>query len=99
MNQQQVQVVATLQIQADKIEAAHALLRRLAEGSSGSPGNQRFEVLQSAADPGAFVTLETWASAAAADAHMASPAVGEVLQALGPMLAGAPAILRYARIA
>jgi quinol monooxygenase YgiN len=95
----QVQVIARLQVQADKVEPMLTLMNRLSETSKTAPGNVRFEVLQCASDPTAFVTHETWSDAGAADAHMGSDYVGATLEALGPMLAAEPAIVRYTQIA
>ncbi|MCA9637817.1 MAG: antibiotic biosynthesis monooxygenase [Myxococcales bacterium] len=94
-----VQVIARLQVQPDKVEPMLDLMTRLSESSKAAPGNVRFDVLQCDGDPTAFVTHETWANAAAADAHMGSGYVGQALAALGTMLAAEPAIVRYTQIA
>lgn len=69
-------------------------------GSVREPGNRRFDILQSADDPGRFVLYEAYASAAGAAAHkntahyqiwrdtvapwMATPRVGTQYQGLYP---------------
>jgi len=52
----------------DFIEAT----RRNHEASVQEPGNRRFDVLQSADDPGLFVLYEAYASAEDAHAHKAT---------------------------
>lgn len=93
-----VHVIATLHSQNGQAERFAAALRQLAEAARSAPGNLRFELYQGT-DPNLFVTVETWQDAAAADGHMGSAHVARTLEAIGPLLAGPPAILRHTRLA
>jgi quinol monooxygenase YgiN len=93
-----IHVIATLKAQSGHAEPFAAALRQLTEAARGAPGNLRFELYQGT-DPETFVCLETWQDAAAADAHMSSAYVARILDTIGPLLAGPPAIVRHARLA
>ena len=54
---------------------------------------------QSTDDPAVFVTVEQWADAAAVDAHMASPHVAAALAGAADLLAAAPDIRSFMRVA
>lgn len=98
MSNSNVHVVATLTAQNGKAEPLAAALRQLTEAARGAPGNLRFELFQ-ASVPNVFVTVETWQDAAAADGHMGSAYVARILDVIGPLLAGPPAIVRHTRLA
>ena len=51
-----------------------------------------YELYESAAAPGTFVTLETWTGQPALDEHMQTPHLAAAFAAAGDHLAGAPAI-------
>lgn len=55
-------------------------------------GCLKYELFESAATPGTFVTIEEWTDQAALDAHLASPHLAAALAAAGDALAAAPAI-------
>lgn len=93
-----IHVIATLKSRSDSAEPFAAALRQLTEAARSAPGNLRFELYQGT-DPETFICLETWQDAAAADAHLSSPYVARTLDAIGPLLAGPPAIVRHARLA
>ncbi len=95
MQANRIHVIAALSIQDQHADRAVAILRGLAETARTAAGNLRFEVLQHGATPARVATLETWADADAADAHMGSAYVAAALAELGPILAGPPAIERY----
>lgn len=94
-----VNVVASLQARPEQAAALAAVLAELARASRETPGNRRFEVHREADDASRLVCIEQWDSAAAADAHMAGPHVAAALGKLADILAGPPAIVRYAQVA
>jgi autoinducer 2-degrading protein len=57
------------------------------EGSVREPGNLRFDVLQSAADPTHFVLYEAYASAEAVAAHKQTPHYLVWRDTVGPWMA------------
>lgn len=59
----------TVFVKPEHIEAFVAATRANHEGSRGEPGNIRFDVLQSADDPGRFLLYEVFASPEAVEAH------------------------------
>jgi quinol monooxygenase YgiN len=60
--------------------------------SGSEDGCVSYELFESAAAPGTFVTIETWRGQEELDAHMQSPHLQAALAAAGPLLDGAPAI-------
>lgn len=55
-------------------------------------GCLKYELFESAATPGTFVTIEEWTDQAALDAHMASPHIAATFATAGDHLASAPDI-------
>jgi quinol monooxygenase YgiN len=55
-------------------------------------GCLRYDLFESAAAPGTFVTVEEWTGQEALDGHMASPHIATALAATGDVLAAPPAI-------
>ena len=55
-------------------------------------GCLKYELFESQATPGTFVTIEEWTGQDALDAHMASPHIASALAAAGDAMAVAPAI-------
>ncbi len=58
-----------VRVKPDRVADFIATTQRNHEASVAEPGNRRFDVLQSAEDPGAFLLYEAYASAADAAAH------------------------------
>ncbi|MBC9732303.1 putative quinol monooxygenase [Nocardioides marmotae] len=88
-----IRVVATLPVRPDQAEAARAALATLAAASlADDEGCLQYDAFESATAPGTFVTIESWESQAAIDAHMGAPHVAEAFGVLGPILAGDVAI-------
>jgi quinol monooxygenase YgiN len=79
---------ASRQLLCDALSACVAPTRR-------EPGCVRYELAQSVTDPDEFVMLEEWRSQADLDAHMASPHVAQLLQAIPAFVAAAPEIKTY----
>jgi len=69
---------------ADKLKA---VLLAVAKASRTEKDCISYQVLQSAADPLSFTTLEDWASEAAIDHHMAQPHTQKALAEGVPLLA------------
>jgi quinol monooxygenase YgiN len=69
---------------ADKLKA---ILLEVAKHSRTEKDCISYQVLQSAADPLSFTTLEEWASEAAIDQHMAQPHTQKALAEGVPLLA------------
>ena len=56
------------------------------------PGCKSYKLLESATQPGHFMTAEVWADQASIDAHMQTPELGALIAALSPLLAKPPII-------
>ena len=61
--------VVTVFVKPEHIESFIAATRANHEGSRSEPGNLRFDVLQSAEDPGRFLLYEVFVSQEAVEAH------------------------------
>jgi quinol monooxygenase YgiN len=83
-----VRVVAIWRAAAGNEAAVRAIARDLAAVTGREPGCVRFEVLESASQPGGFVLIEHYAGAAAHAGHLASEHFKElVLTKAVPLLA------------
>lgn len=65
--------VVTVFVKPEHIDAFLAATRANHAGSRTEPGNLRFDVLQSAEDPGRFLLYEVFASDGAVEAHRKTP--------------------------
>ncbi len=81
-------VVATIPIDPARAAEAAPALAALAEASRGDEGCLSYEVYESAATAGLFVTVEAWRSQADLDAHMGQPHVATAFEVAGPLLQG-----------
>lgn len=90
-----VRVVARLTAKPDKVEELKAILLSIIEPSRKEAGCNSYELLQNSADDTDFTFVESWASAAALEAHMKAPHLGAALGKVGDLLGGAPDIRRY----
>ncbi|HPG27117.1 MAG: antibiotic biosynthesis monooxygenase [Spirochaetaceae bacterium] len=79
--------------QADAFVAAAgpALARVKAEDA----GCEMYDLFRSVDDDTRFVMVESWASQAELDAHMKSPAMGGMGQAIGSFIGGPPVMHKY----
>lgn len=68
-----VRVVALWRATAGDEAAIRAILRELAAVTGREPGCVRFDVLESASQPGSFVLIEQYAGSAAHAGHLSSP--------------------------
>ncbi len=87
-----LRVIATIPIDPERAAEAAPALAKLAEASRGDTGCLAYEIYESAAAPGVFVTVEEWVGQADLDAHMTQPHVAEAFEVAGPLLAGEVAI-------
>ena len=88
----ELNVVATIPIKAEHAEAMKGALGELAAATRQEPGCLAYDVFESAAAPGVFVTVERWTDQAALDAHMQTAHVAAAFAAAGEALAGDVAI-------
>lgn len=72
MSAEPVRVVALWRAAPGNEQAVRGILRALAAATGREPGCERFEVLESAANPGGFVLVERYADDRAHAAHLAS---------------------------
>ncbi|WP_134765767.1 putative quinol monooxygenase [Nocardioides sp. 1609] len=87
-----LRVVATVPIDPARAADAAPALAALAEASRGDAGCLAYDVYESAAVPGLFVTVEEWESQADLDLHMTQPHVATAFEVAGPLLQGEVAI-------
>lgn len=79
--------VVTVHVKAEHIPEFIAATVKNHEGSRREPGNHRFDVLQSAEDPGRFMLYEIFASPEAVEAHRRTPHYLEWRAAVDPWMA------------
>ncbi len=79
--------------QASEFEAAAA--PALARVRAEDKGCEMYDLFKSVDDDARYVMVESWVSQADLDAHMKSPAMGDVGKALGGFVAGAPVMHQY----
>ncbi|MCW2796720.1 antibiotic biosynthesis monooxygenase [Nocardioides sp.] len=84
-----LRVVATLPVKPDSVEAARSALAALATASlANDAGCLQYDVFESGAVPGLFITIEAWASEENLNAHMGAPHIAEAFTVLGGALDG-----------
>ncbi len=82
-----IRVVATIPAKPDATGEVRAALVQLAAASRDREGCLSYELFESGAAPGTFVTVEDWRSQAELDAHLQGAHVAAAFQAAGPLLA------------
>ncbi|WP_295693896.1 putative quinol monooxygenase [Lapillicoccus sp.] len=85
-------VIALIPAKPGSEAVVRAALTELVGHTRQEEGCLKYELFESQATPGTFVTVEEWTSQAALDAHMASPHIAAAFAAAGDAMAGAPAI-------
>lgn len=83
-----IRVVATIPARPDAEDDVRAALVRLTAASRDDEGCVSYELFESGAAPGTFLTVEVWRSQADLDAHLGSAHVAAAFEAAGPLLAG-----------
>ncbi|MCW2758988.1 MAG: antibiotic biosynthesis monooxygenase [Nocardioidaceae bacterium] len=88
----ELHVVATIPAKPEAADAIREALQTLATASRGEEGCLSYDLYESAAAPGTFVTVERWTGQDALDAHMQTPHIGAALGAADGALSGDIAI-------
>ncbi len=87
-----LKVVATITAKPESVNAVRTGLAALAAETLKEEGNVSYELFESAAESGTFVTIEVWRSQDDLDAHMSSPHLQKAFGEFGAHLASPPAI-------
>ncbi len=85
-------VIALITAKPGSEDLVRSSLQELAAESRKEPGCVSYELHESAAAPGTFVTVEAWKSQADLDGHMQTPHIAAALGKVGDALAAPPAI-------
>lgn len=85
-------VVATIPAAEGSADAVREALQTLVAATREEAGCVAYDLYESGAAPGTFVTVERWADQAALDAHMTTPHIAAAFAAVGDKLAGEVAI-------
>ncbi len=88
----ELRVIATIPAQADAVDQVRAALQDLAAATRAEEGCTSYDLFESGAAAGTFLTVESWRSQDDHDAHLASAHVAAAFAAAGPLLAGEVAI-------
>lgn len=88
----QLHVVAQIPARPGSEDTVREALTTLAAATQGHQGCVSYELFESAAAPGTFITVETWESQDDLDAHMQTPDIAAALAAAEGHLAGDIAI-------
>ena len=88
----ELNVVATIPAKPEAVDAIRAALQTLVTATRAEEGCLAYDLFESGAAPGTFVTLERWTDQAALDAHLQMPYVAEAFAAADGALAGEVAI-------
>ena len=84
--------VAVITAKTGSEEVVGDALRALVEPTRAEAGCVSYDLFESAASPGTFVTIERWRGQADLDAHMQTPHIAAALAAAGDHMDGPPAI-------
>lgn len=93
-----VRIIARISANSESMSELRQILMALVPPSRAEPGCIGYELFQDDDSRLDFVTIETWADSAAADAHLASPHVAAAIARASPLLAQAPLIHRYTQL-
>ena len=85
-------VVAFLVARSGQEDVLRAALTALVPPTREEEGCLSYELSESAAAPGTFVTVERWRAQADLDAHLQTPHVQQALASAGEALASPPGI-------
>ena len=87
-----VHVVAVITAQPGAEDAVRAALEALVPPTRAEAGCLSYELSESLASPGTFVTTEEWSDPSDLDTHLATEHVQAALATVGEQLAAPPAI-------
>jgi quinol monooxygenase YgiN len=85
-------VVATIPAKPGSEDAVRGVLQTLVAATLEEDGCVGYQLYESGAAPGTFVTIEQWRDQAALDVHLGGPAVAAAFGAAGDHLAGEVAV-------
>ncbi len=88
----ELHVVATIPAKPGSEDVIREALSSLVTATRAEEGCVSYDLYESSAAPGTFVTVEVWRSQDDLDAHMRSPHLGEAFAAAGEHLGGEVAI-------
>lgn len=88
----ELHVVATIPVRPEAVEKVRGALGDLVTATRAEEGCLAYDLYESAAAPGTFVTVERWTDQAALDAHMTQPHVAAAFAAADGALSGDVAI-------
>ncbi len=84
--------VALIRAQPGSESVVQAALEELQVHTRAEEGCRRYDLFESAATPGTYVTVEEWTDQAALDQHMGSSHIAAALTAVDGALTGPPEI-------
>ncbi|WP_173922383.1 putative quinol monooxygenase [Agromyces sp. Marseille-P2726] len=87
--------IVTLTLKPESLADAERVVRESLELTRGFQGNLGVDVLVDQADPTRWLLIERWESEEADSAYRAYRAENGTRSALGPLLAGAPQVVKY----
>lgn len=94
----ELRVVATIPTDPNAGDAVRAGLAELVAATRAEEGCLSYDAFESTAQPGVFVTIESWRSQEDLDAHMTTPHIARAFEVLGGALTGEVAIHPLAAI-
>lgn len=87
-----IQVVAVITAKPGSEAEVRAALEQLVPPTREEAGCLSYELTESSAAPGTFITVEQWSDPSDLDAHMGTEHIKTALGAVGSLLAAPPAI-------
>ncbi|MEO5983320.1 MAG: putative quinol monooxygenase [Pedococcus sp.] len=88
----ELHVVATIPAKSGSQDTVRDVLTKLAAATREEEGCLAYDLFESAAAPGTFVTVERWRGQADLDAHLTTPHIAEAMAASADHLGGEIAI-------
>lgn len=88
----ELHVVATIPAKPEAVAGIRSALQQLVTATRAEEGCLAYDLFESAAAPGTFITVERWVDQAAMDLHLQSPHIAEALAAADGALDGEVAI-------
>ncbi|GAA1477449.1 putative quinol monooxygenase [Nocardioides aestuarii] len=88
----ELHVVATIPVKPEAVDDLRAALHDLVAATREEQGCLSYDLYESAAAPGTFVTVERWTGQDALDGHMQTPHIAAALAAAEGKLSGEIAI-------
>ena len=88
----ELRVVATIPTDPEAGDAVRAGIAELVEATRAEDGCLSYEAFESTAQPGVYVTIESWRSQDDLDAHMTTPHIAKAFETLGDALPGEVAV-------